>query len=189
MSSNLLLSVKDSSVRYTNVPIFENLSFNIHENAKIALVGKNGAGKSTLMNIITGARDLDEGERWELPGLSIGYLKQDIAPKDGQSIFDFIFEEIQGEDREMQQYKVELICDALELEQGAMMTKLSGGQLRRAGLARALVEEPDILLLDEPTNHLDLAAIEWLEGYLNSYRGAILCISHDRAFLAWRTPA
>jgi len=184
MSSNLLLSVKDSSVRYTNVPIFENLSFNIHENAKIALVGKNGAGKSTLMNIITGARDLDEGERWELPGLSIGYLKQDIAPKDGQSIFDFIFEEIQGEDREMQQYKVELICDALELEQGAMMTKLSGGQLRRAGLARALVEEPDILLLDEPTNHLDLAAIEWLEGYLNSYRGAILCISHDRAFLA-----
>lgn len=184
MPSDLLLSVKESSVRYTNVPIFENLSFNIHENAKIALVGKNGAGKSTLMNIITGIRELDTGERWERPGLSIGYLHQDITPKKGQRVFDFIFEEIKGEERESQQYKVDLICDALELDHHSMMTTLSGGQLRRAGLARALVEEPDILLLDEPTNHLDLHAIEWLEGYLKSYQGAILCISHDRAFLA-----
>ena len=76
------------------------------------------------------------------------------------------------------------MADALQLDTSAQMTVLSGGQLRRAGLARALVEEPDILLLDEPTNHLDLEVIEWLEGYLKSYRGTILCISHDRTFLA-----
>ena len=170
-------------VRYSDVPVFEGLSFNIHERARIALVGKNGAGKSTLMNIITGAQDLDEGERWEEAGVTIGYLRQDIVPREGETVFDYIFTEIQGEERELHQYKVDMIAEALHLDVAAKMTQLSGGQLRRAGLARALVEEPDILLLDEPTNHLDLEAIEWLEGYLNSYRGTLLCVSHDRTFL------
>jgi len=78
MASPLLLSVKDAMVRYTQEPVFENLSFNIHQNSRIALVGKNGAGKSTLMNIITGVQDLHEGERWEEAGVTIGYLRQDI---------------------------------------------------------------------------------------------------------------
>lgn len=184
MPAKLLLSVKDAMVRYSVEPVFENLSFNIHENRRIALVGKNGAGKSTLMNIITGKQPLDEGERWEEPGISIGHLQQDIEPKEGQSVFDFIFTEMEDEERELHQYKVDIVAEALGLDVRAQMRTLSGGQIRRAGLARALVEEPDILLLDEPTNHLDLEAIEWLEEYLNAYRGTLLCISHDRAFLS-----
>ncbi len=184
MAAPLLLSVKDATVRFQKTPLFENLSFNIHERSRIALVGKNGAGKSTLMNIITGVRELDEGTRWQEQAISFGYLHQDITPKEGQSVFEYIFEEIQGEERELHQYKVDIVAQALHLNTNDQMTRLSGGQVRRAGLARVLVEEPDILLLDEPTNHLDLEAIEWLEGYLRNYRGTILCISHDRTFLA-----
>ena len=167
MPPPLLLSVRDALVRYSQEPIFQGLTFNIHERARIALVGKNGAGKSTLMNIITGSQELDDGERWEEPGTTIGYLRQDITPKEGQTIFEYIFEEIKDDERELHAYKVDIVAEALHLDVQAKMTRLSGGQLRRAGLARALVEEPDILLLDEPTNHLDLEAIEWLEGYLN----------------------
>ncbi|MCB1563768.1 MAG: ATP-binding cassette domain-containing protein [Alphaproteobacteria bacterium] len=184
MPPPLLLSVKDAMIRYSEQPVFENLSFNIHAGSRIALVGKNGAGKSTLMNIITGAQELDEGERWEEPGVTVGYLRQEITPEEGQSVYDYIFSEIKHEERELHSYKVDIVAEALQLDVQAKMTRLSGGQLRRAGLARALVEEPDILLLDEPTNHLDLEAIEWLEGYLRTYRGTLLCVSHDRTFLA-----
>ena len=184
MPPPLLLSVKDALIRYSDVPVFEGLTFNIHAGSRIALVGKNGAGKSTLMNVITGVQDLDDGERWEEPGTTIGYLRQDITPQKGQRVFDYIFEEIKDEERELHSYKVDIVAEALELDVDAKMDQLSGGQLRRAGLARALVEEPDILLLDEPTNHLDLEAIEWLEGYLNGYNGTLLVISHDRTFLA-----
>ena len=184
MPPPLMLSVKDAMVRYSEVPVFENLAFNIHQGGRIALVGKNGAGKSTLMNIITGAQDLDEGERWEEPGTTIGYLHQDIVPQEGQSVFDFIFEDMKDEERELHTYKVDIVCEALDLDPQSKMMRLSGGQIRRAGLARALVEEPDILLLDEPTNHLDLEAIEWLEEYLKSYRGTLMVISHDRTFLS-----
>ncbi len=184
MPQPLLLCVKDALIRYTEIPVFENLSFNIHEKSRIALVGKNGTGKTTLMNVITGVQDLDAGERWEEQGVTIGYLQQDIEPAEGQTVFDFIFTEIKDADKELHKYKVDMIADALHLDIHAKMTRLSGGQMRRTGLARALVEEPDILLLDEPTNHLDLEAIEWLEGYLNSYRGTLLCISHDKTFLS-----
>ena len=171
-------------VRYSEDPVFEGLSFNVHAGSRIALVGRNGAGKSTLMNIITGTQELDEGERWEEISTTIGYLHQDIQPADGQRVFDYIFEEIEGEERELHAYKVDIVTEALHLDPQALMSRLSGGQLRRAGLARCLVEEPDILLLDEPTNHLDLEAIEWLEDYLNSYRGTLVCVSHDKTFLA-----
>ncbi len=184
MPAPLLLSVKDASVRYGNTLVFENMSFNIHEGSRIALVGRNGAGKSTLMNLITGARELDEGERWEEVGVSIGYLQQDIIAVEGEKVFDYIFSEIKEDEKELYAYKVDIVTEALQIDPNALMTTLSGGQLRRAGLARALVEEPDILLLDEPTNHLDLEVIEWLETYLKGYRGTLLCISHDRTFLA-----
>lgn len=184
MAAPLLLSVKDALIRYSEIPVFEDLSFNIHEKSRIALVGKNGTGKTTLMNVITGVQDLDAGERWEEQGVTIGYLKQDIIPKDGETVFDYIFTEIKDEDKDLHSYKVDMIAEALHLDVTAKMNRLSGGQIRRAGLARALVEEPDILLLDEPTNHLDLEAIEWLEDYLNSYRGTLLCVSHDKTFLA-----
>jgi ATP-binding cassette subfamily F protein uup len=180
----LILSVKDAVVKYTEKPLFQDMNFNIHQGSRIALVGRNGSGKTTLMNIILGNKELDGGERWQEIGLTIGYLKQDITPKKGESVFDFIFEEIpDDENKEFYAYKVDVICEALDLDKTAMMTHLSGGQIRRAGLARSLVEEPDLLMLDEPTNHLDLEAIQWLEDYLTNYRGTLLCISHDKTFL------
>jgi len=184
MVQPLLLSVKDAAIVYGDKVIFESLSFNIHQGAKISLIGKNGAGKTTLMDIITGKKDLDAGERWQEQSITIGYLQQDIVPKQGQTVFAYIFEEIKEDEVELHAYKVDSIANALGLDVKAYMTDLSGGQVRRAGLARALVEEPDILLLDEPTNHLDLEAIQWLENYLKGYSGTILCISHDRTFLA-----
>jgi ATP-binding cassette subfamily F protein uup len=184
MAEPLLLSVKDAAIAYGDKIIFEDLSFNIHQGSKISIVGNNGAGKTTLMDIVTGKKELDAGERWEEQSITIGYLQQDIIPQKGQSVFDYIFEQIDEEEAVLHAYKVETIADALHLNVQDQMTTLSGGQIRRAGLARALVEEPDILLLDEPTNHLDLEAIEWLEQYLKSYRGTILCISHDRTFLS-----
>lgn len=185
MAATLLLSVQDAHIEFGKKVLFAGLSFTILEGQKICLVGKNGSGKSTLMNIITGARELDMGERWLLQGTKIGYLQQEIHPKPGQTVYDFVFEGLEAENQnEINAYKVEAVLQPLGLDVREPMHALSGGQLRRAALARALVEDPDILLLDEPTNHLDLDVIKWLEDYLKGYRGALVCVSHDRAFLS-----
>ena len=183
MASQLIFSIKDAMVRFKETPVFKNLTLNIHQGKRIALIGKNGAGKSTIMNIISGVKTLDDGDKWIEPGITVGYLGQEFNFKEDETVFDFIFSNIHGEERELYQYKVDIIAEALDLEVKKNMKMLSGGQLRRAGIARALVEEPDILLLDEPTNHLDLNIINWLEQYLNNYKGSILCISHDKKFL------
>ena len=183
MPTQLIFSIKDAMVRYKEIPVFQNLSLNIHQGRRVALIGKNGAGKSTIMNIISGIKSLDDGEKWEEPGTTVGYLGQEFQYKEKETVFEFIFSNISGEERELHEYKVDIIAEALELDVKKTMGMLSGGQLRRAGIARALVEEPDILLLDEPTNHLDLNVINWLEQYLNNYRGSLLCISHDKKFL------
>ncbi|MDX1921801.1 MAG: ATP-binding cassette domain-containing protein [Alphaproteobacteria bacterium] len=185
MAATLLLSVQDAAIQYGEKVLFENLSFSICEGDKICLVGKNGVGKTTLMNIIQGIKELDEGERWQLQGTSVGYLQQEVAFKPGQTVYDFVFEGLNTDNQDgAQDYKIEMVIAPLHLNLDDKMAALSGGQLRRAALARALVEGPDILLLDEPTNHLDLDVIEWLETYLKFYHGAIVCISHDKAFLA-----
>lgn len=186
MSSELILSVEDALVLIAGKPFFEGLSFHIHKGVKIALVGKNGAGKTTLMNLITGSREIDDGRRWVTHGLTIGHMEQNIDPRPGQSVGEYVFAGLDGGRVEewLREYRVESVIEPLGLKVTDRMDHLSGGQLRRAALARALVEEPDILLLDEPTNHMDLEIIEWLEEYLRRYPGAVLCISHDRAFLA-----
>lgn len=181
----LILSVREGDISYADKPVFTNLSFNIHQGEKISLVGKNGAGKTTLMRIITGELDMDSGQKWQIPNLKVGYLKQDMTYPTGKKVFDFIFEGLDKENQtEDYHYMVEMMAQPLDLPVNNIMDDLSGGQLRRCFLARALVEEPDILLLDEPTNHLDLAGIQWLEEYLSYYRGAVLCVSHDRTFLS-----
>lgn len=184
MAERVLLSVQEALVSFGGAPLFEDLTFHILEGDKTCLVGKNGAGKSTLMNIIRGLKEIDDGERWVLAGTTIGYLQQDVPVKVGQTVREFILEDLSPESREeAQSYRMEMVAEPLHIKLSDRMDNLSGGQKRRAALARALVEQPDILLLDEPTNHLDLDVILWLETYLKSYRGAVMCISHDRAFL------
>jgi len=183
--SELILSIEDAMVLIGGKPFFEDLTFHIHKGRKIALVGKNGAGKTTLMNLITGDREIDDGRRWMFAGTSVGYMQQHIDPVPGQTIKEFVFAGMsKGAEEWDQSYKIEMIVEPLGLKASERMDSLSGGLLRRAALARALVEEPDILLLDEPTNHMDLEVIEWLETYLKYYSGAVLCVSHDRTFLA-----
>lgn len=185
MATPAIMSVRDAYVTFGKAPLFEHLSFNIHRGEKICLVGKNGAGKTTLMHIVTGTRELDGGERWTEPGITVGYLQQDVQFDPNQNVYDFIFSGIPEERRTSEYgYMVDMVMEPFDLHPKDLLSQLSGGQLRRAALARALVEEPDILLLDEPTNHLDLGAIEWLESFLkHQYRGALLCVSHDRKFL------
>lgn len=181
----LLMSVRDAEVSYADKPVFSNLTFNIHHGEKLALVGRNGAGKSTLMNVIRGLHVPDKGEQWSLPALKIGYLKQSMPFEVGTNVRDFIFNALPDEQKSLENmYLVDSVAEPLGIILNANLEDLSGGQLRRVFLACALIDDSEILMLDEPTNHLDLSGIEWLEEYLKSYQGAVLCISHDRQFLA-----
>lgn len=184
MVTPVLLSIHDAYITFGKKPLFEDLSLNIHEGDKISLVGKNGAGKTTLMQMITGTRELDGGVRWTEPAITIGYLQQDINFVRDIKVFDYVFSGLKKEKQsEEYRYMVDMVMEPFDLNPEDNLQNLSGGQLRRAALARAIVEEPDILLLDEPTNHLDLTGVLWLEEYLKSYRGALICISHDKTFL------
>ncbi len=189
--AQLLLSISEGLVTFGgDKPVFDNINLVINEGDKICLVGKNGAGKSTLISVITDERELDDGKRWSAPNIRIGYLRQDIDVAKlikefgNLSVKDYVFTGlVEKEQTADNEYMVDIAIAPLGLDREAKISDLSGGQLRRAGLARALISEPDILLLDEPTNHMDLDAIEWLESYLKGYKGALICISHDRAFL------
>ena len=182
MSSQLILSIKEAMVRFKDKPIFEDLNFNLHQKSRIALVGKNGSGKTTLMKMIAGEIELEEGERWLENKIEIGYLNQEFINLSDKNIFQELISTIN--DDEEKKFKIDIITEALNINLKSKLVDLSGGQLRKVGLAKALINEPDILLLDEPTNHLDLEVIEWLENYLNKYNGTIICVSHDRTFLS-----
>ncbi len=183
--SDLVLSIEDATVLIAGKPFFEGMSFNIHAGRKIALVGKNGAGKTTLMNMITGARELDDGKRFVDPGITTGYMQQHVKPSPDKTVREFVFGGITQKLEEWDiDYRIDMVVAPLLLNPDDKLAMLSGGQLRRAALARSLVEQPDILLLDEPTNHMDLELIEWLEGYIKNYRGSVMIVSHDRQFLA-----
>jgi ATP-binding cassette subfamily F protein uup len=152
---------------------------------RLALIGRNGAGKTTLLKIITGQIDTDRGTRRVKPGARIVFLQQepDFAPY--ATLMDFA---LGGTDAPAE-YEVEAIAGQLGIDMRREAATASGGERRRAAIARALAQDPDLLLLDEPTNHLDLAAIDWLEDWLTRYRGAFITISHDRTFLTRLTRA
>ena len=180
MANDLIFSVREASVSFGKKIIFDSLNLNIHRGNLIALIGKNGVGKSTLMRIITENQDLDNGELWKQSGLRVSYFSQQFSLQETNTIEKELMKVLSGED---EQYKIDIFCDNLSLNKKDLIHQLSGGQKRRVGLIKTLVIESDILLLDEPTNHLDLECIIWLESYLKSYAGAIICVSHDRAFL------
>ena len=183
--STAILSLHEISLSIGDKELFHGVSAHIRRGEKICLVGRNGAGKTSLFKLITGEMDFQAGERWLEPGIKIGYLPQDEKMDKSLSIVEFVMSGLSDseESSEENNYLAESIIGHLKLDPKQEIKHLSGGQVRRASLARSLVENPDILLLDEPTNHLDIETIEWLEIYLKKYQGAVLCVSHDRAFL------
>ena len=184
MANRVLISIEDAYLTFGGKPLFEGLTLHMSEGDKVCLVGKNGAGKTTLMRLMMGELELDGGKRFTLPNIRMGYLAQRVDHNPQDSVRTFILSGLPKDQRnDENNHKADIVMYPLGLDPESLMGTLSGGQLRRAALARALLEEPDILLLDEPTNHLDLTAIQWLEDYLNRYPGAVLCVSHDRAFL------
>ena len=145
------------------------------------MVGKNGAGKSTLMNVLTENHEIDNGEIWKIDNLKISYFSQNFFFNDeSQSIEKEIYSILLDKNEDFQ---IDIFCNYLGLDKNSLIKNLSGGQKRRVGLIKTLINKSDILLLDEPTNHLDLDTIIWLENYLKRLDCAILCVSHDRQFL------
>lgn len=176
------LSFKNISVSFGDTQLFQGVSFNVLENERICLVGRNGSGKTTLMKAIAGEIEPDTGENLITSGVVVGYLRQKLPDNTNQKVYDYVLGGLPIEQRE--NYKADIVLEPLGITGDMDMSILSGGQLRRTDLARALISEPQLLLLDEPTNHLDIGAIEWLENYIKAYRGSIICISHDRTFLS-----
>jgi ATP-binding cassette subfamily F protein uup len=162
--------------------LFNGVDLAIEARERICLVGRNGSGKSTLLKILSGARDPDGGERFVQPGTRIAYMPQQPHVAGHATVLDYVVAGL-GDDEQEHAYRAELLLDQLQISGTQALEGLSGGESRRAVLARALLVPPDILLLDEPTNHFDLPAIEWLEEELLGLRCAMVIISHDRAFL------
>ena len=159
--------------------LFRELDVYVGPRDRLALIGRNGAGKTTLFKLLANRIDSDEGRRTIVPGTNVVLLEQEPDLTGCATLRDYT---ISG-DNAPPLHEVEAIADQLGIDLSRESATASGGERRRAAIARALALEPDVLLLDEPTNHLDLGAIEWLENWLNRFNGAFIVISHDRTFL------
>ncbi len=225
----ILLQVQQVARYFGADTLFENVSLDISDNSRIALVGRNGVGKSTLIKMIIGDQEPDAGQITKKKGLTIGYLAQNTGLESDRTIYDemlIVFEKLQkmeGKLHEMEEaiadpgadhssseyqqllnqydqllhdfkesngygYEAEIrsVLHGFHFEQEDFertVSSLSGGQKTRLALAKLLLERRDLLILDEPTNHLDIDTLTWLEGYIQTYRGALLIVSHDRYFL------
>jgi len=181
MASPPLLALRDVRLTFGGTPLFEGVTTWVGKGDKTCLVGRNGSGKSTLLKVLAGEVLADSGERFVQPGIRIAYLPQDPL-LDGATVAEYVVQGLPEDERD-QMYRVDAVLAAVGVDGARDPRQLSGGEGRRAALARALVGDPDALLLDEPTNHLDLPTILWLEDWLKAYQGALVMISHDRRFL------
>ncbi|HEX7919427.1 MAG TPA: ABC-F family ATP-binding cassette domain-containing protein, partial [Bradyrhizobium sp.] len=175
-----LIQLKDISLTFGGTPLLSGVELSVSAGERVCLIGRNGSGKSTLLRIAAGLVEPDGGSRFVQPGATIRYLPQE--PDFGEHKTTLAYVEAglgPGDDH----YQARYLLEQLGLSGEEDPAHVSGGEARRAALARVLAPSPDILLLDEPTNHLDLPTIEWLEGELESRRCALVLISHDRRFL------
>ncbi|MBB3061463.1 ATP-binding cassette domain-containing protein [Microbulbifer rhizosphaerae] len=199
----MLLQLDGVCLRYGTQVLAEDVNAKVDRGDRICLVGRNGEGKSSLLRLIAGEIDADSGEVVRSSGLVLATLEQELPSGCDDSVYRYVagglgdvgvwLADYRAEpDVDLQARiesahgwdllpRIDSVLDRLGLNGEDRVSDLSGGWQRRAALARALVTEPDLLILDEPTNHLDIAAVEWLENFLASYRGALLFVSHDRA--------
>ena len=175
-----LLTIANAGVNLGDRWLLRGADLSLHAGDRLALVGTNGAGKSTLMKLLAGQGEMDEGTLWMSPGAEIAYLPQAPQIPTGISLRALV---TAGMEATKIGHKADAMLMRMGLDPLRMSDGLSGGETRRVSLARALYTKPDILLLDEPTNHMDLPTIEWMEDMLRQHRGALLVVSHDRAFL------
>src|SRR5580765_1779272 len=175
-----LLHLKDITVAFGGQRLLDGAELSVGEGDRLCLVGRNGSGKSTLLKIAAGLIEADGGTRFAQPGATIRYLPQEPDLGGYATTRDYVEAGLNPHEDPNRAF---YLLGNLGLSGTENPALLSGGEARRAALARVLAPRPDILLLDEPTNHLDLPAIEWLEGELAASRSALVLISHDRRFL------
>lgn len=180
-----VLQLSDISLTFGGDPVFSGLSLNIQPGDRVALVGRNGSGKSTLMKVMAGLVEPDSGDRVAGPGITVGYMEQDPTMEGFATLGDFASSRLDA----AEMYKIEMVAEGLKFDPSRDVNVASGGERRRAALAKLMAEAPELMLLDEPTNHLDIEAIAWLENELKTTRDAFVLISHDRAFLRALTRA
>ena len=180
-----LLQLSGISLTFGGTPVFDGLDLVVQPADRVALVGRNGSGKSTLMKVMAGLVEADAGTRVVPPGVSVGYMEQEPDLTAFATLGDFAASALP----EGEAYKVAVVAEGLKFDPATPVPSASGGERRRAALAKLLAEAPELMLLDEPTNHLDIQAIRWLEDQLRETRAAYVIISHDRAFLRALTKA
>jgi len=174
-----LLQLNAISLTFGGDPIFSDLDLVVQTGDRLALVGRNGSGKSTLMKIMAGLVEPDQGARILPSGVSVGYMEQDPDMQGFATLGDYACSGLDPSEL----YRVERAGEGLKFDPARPVSTASGGERRRAALAKLMAEAPELMLLDEPTNHLDIQAIAWLEEELKSTRTGYVIISHDRAFL------
>ena len=174
-----LLQLTGLSLTFGGAPLFADAALTVQPGERVALVGRNGSGKSTLMQVMAGQVEPDRGQRATAPGVNVGYMEQDPAMDGFATLGDFALADLDPS----QAWLVEAAAEGLRFDPARPVATASGGERRRAALARLMAVAPDLMLLDEPTNHLDIAAIRWLEDTLATSRAGVVMISHDRAFL------
>ena len=177
--------MSDISLTFGGDPVFDDLSLVVQPGDRVALVGRNGSGKSTLMKVMAGLVEADRGDIVVPPGVRVGYMEQDPDMAGFSTLGEFASSGLEPGEL----YKVERASEGLKFDPNRPVNTASGGERRRAALAKLMAEAPELMLLDEPTNHLDIEAIAWLESELASTRAAYVLISHDRAFLRALTRA
>jgi ATP-binding cassette subfamily F protein uup len=175
-----LLTLQNIALTFGGTPLFDDASLSVSEGDRICIVGRNGSGKSTLMKIAAGLIEPDRGTRFIQPGITLRYLPQEPDFGEHKTVLSYVESGLGPSD---DPYQARFLLAELGLTGEEAPATLSGGEARRAALAKTLAPNPDVLLLDEPTNHLDIQVIEWLEKRLGSMRSALLLISHDRRFL------
>ncbi len=174
-----LLQVTDIALTFGGDPVFEDLSLVVQPGDRVALVGRNGSGKSTLLKVMAGLVEVDTGGVVVAPGMSVGYMEQDPTMEGCATLGDYASSGMDASEM----WRVDAVAEGLKFDPARDVNVASGGERRRAALAKLMAEAPGLMLLDEPTNHMDIEAIRWLERELSQTRTGFVLISHDRAFL------